>query len=124
MALSQNKLSGVKLIMPRVVKKLPIARARVRTSRLLEMRVGARVCAEHELFGDGVLGTTVSDMTNQRCYVCRKPVPTSPEEVKDGRWRDIKIGGITVAALCADCSPKPCRRSPGPSEHPTVAESA
>src|SRR6266849_1318984 len=119
MALSRNKSSGVKLIMLRVTKKLPITRARVRTSRLLEMRAGARVCAEHELFGDGALGTTMSHMTNQRCYVCRQAVPTSPEEVKDGRWRDIRIGGITIAVLCADCSPKPCRRSPDPSERPT-----
>jgi hypothetical protein len=109
--------------MLRVLKKLPITRARVRTSRLQEMRASARVCAEHELFGDGALGTTVSHMTNQRCYVCRKPVPTSPEEV-NGRWRDIRIGGITIAVLCADCSPKPCSRSQDPSERPTVVESA
>ena len=78
------------------------------------------ICAEHELFGDDALDTA----TNQRCYVCRKPVPTSRENAKDGRWRDIRFGGIAIGALCADCCPKPRGQSLDPSEGLALAESA
>jgi hypothetical protein len=91
--------------MPQAVEELSVTRARLRASRPLEFRSGdARVCAEHELFSEGAPTTAMRRVADQRCYVCRKPVPTSREKVKEGRWRDIMIGGIAIGALCADCS--------------------
>ena len=99
--------------MLQVLEELSVTRAKVRASRRLQFRSGdTPICAEHELFDDDALDTA----TNQRCYVCRKPVPTSRENAKDGRWRDIRFGGIAIGALCADCSPKPRGQSLDPSE--------
>ncbi len=111
--------------MLRVLKKLPVAQPRVRASRCPEFRPGdAHVRGEHELFDDGALDTAVSHMTNQRCYVCRKPVPTSREKVEAGRWSEVRIGAIAIAALCVDCSPKAPTQSLDQLEPPPMAESA
>lgn len=108
--------------MPQVLEKLPVARPTVRASRRSEFRSGDdQVHAAHELLDDDAVDTAVSH-TDQRCYVCRKPVPTSREKVKAERWRDIRIGGITIATLCADCFPKPRGQSLDPSESLAVAD--
>ncbi len=107
--------------MLQVLEELSVTRAKVRASRRLQFRSGdTPICAEHELFGDDALDTA----TNQRCYVCRKPVPTTREKAKDGRWRDMRIGGLTIAILCGDCSPDLRSQPRDRSEHPALGESA
>ena len=109
--------------MPQVLEKLPVARPRVPASRRLEFRSGdAQVHAAHGLLDGGAVDTAVSHIADRRCYVCRKPVPTSRERIRAGRWSDIRIGGITIATLCADCSPKPRGQSLDVPESLTVAD--
>jgi len=94
--------------MPKVLEELSDTRARIRTSRRLVSRSGGlRVCAEHELSGDNGPGSTMSPVENRHCYVCRRPAPASREKVRAERWCDIRMGEITIAVVCFDCSPKP-----------------
>ncbi len=92
--------------MRQVLEELSATRAKVRASRRLESRSGdAHVGAEHELFDYGAPDTAASQVMDRHCYVCRRPVPTSREDAKDGRWCDIRFGEIAIGALCANCSP-------------------
>jgi hypothetical protein len=57
---------------------------------------------------------------NERCYVCRKPVPNGRGKAKAKRWCNITIATIPIGALCRDCFSR--RRGQSASANPSLRQ--